>query len=78
MKKAVLSLVFSIVVLSATPFVFAESSPEFPIIIDDMDFKNILVVLETTSGNITIEFFPDYAPKHVENFVGLSQSGYYN
>ena len=74
MKKVALSLVFSIALLSATPFVFAE----FPITVDDMDFENTLVVLETSSGNITIEFFPNYAPNHVENFIGLSQSGYYD
>ena len=74
MKKVALSLVFSIALLSTTPFVFAE----FPITVDDMDFENTLVVLETSSGNITIEFFPNYAPNHVENFIGLSQSGYYD
>ena len=75
MKKAVLGLVFSIALLSATPFVFATT---FPVIVDDMDFENTLVVLETSSGNITIEFFPNHAPNHVENFIGLSQSGYYD
>ena len=75
MKKAVLGLVFSIALLSATPFVFATT---FPVIVDDMDFENTVVVLETSSGNITIEFFPNHAPNHVENFIGLSQSGYYD
>jgi len=37
-----------------------------------------LVVLETTSGNIVIEFFPDDAPKTVENFLNLTKSGFYD
>lgn len=37
-----------------------------------------LVVLETNLGNITIEFFSDDAPNHVNNFVNLSESGFYD
>ena len=32
-------------------------------------YEDKVVVLETSSGNLTIEFFPDDAPKHVENFI---------
>jgi peptidylprolyl isomerase len=37
-----------------------------------------IVVLVTTQGDITIRLFKDVAPKAVENFVRLCQSGYYN
>jgi peptidyl-prolyl cis-trans isomerase B (cyclophilin B) len=37
-----------------------------------------LVVLYTKSGNIVIEFFPDDAPNHVDNFIKLVESGYYD
>lgn len=37
-----------------------------------------LVVLETTSGKIIIEFFPNDAPKTVENFLNLTSSGFYD
>ena len=37
-----------------------------------------LVILETNLGNITIEFFPDDAPNHVDNFIGLAESGFYD
>jgi len=37
-----------------------------------------VVILETTQGNITIEFFTEYAPEHVQNFVILSSTGYYD
>jgi peptidyl-prolyl cis-trans isomerase B (cyclophilin B) len=35
-------------------------------------------VLETSSGAITIEFFPDKAPRHVRQFLKLSQAGVYD
>lgn len=37
-----------------------------------------LVTLKTNYGDITIRFFPEYAPNAVENFVTLAESGYYN
>jgi peptidyl-prolyl cis-trans isomerase B (cyclophilin B) len=35
-------------------------------------------VLETSSGTITIEFFPDKAPEHVRQFLRLAEAGIYN
>ncbi len=35
-------------------------------------------VLETTMGEITVEFFPDRAPGHVRNFLRLSRLGVYD
>ncbi len=37
-----------------------------------------IVILETSLGNITIEFFYSDAPNHVENFIKLSASGFYD
>ena len=34
--------------------------------------------LQTSKGNIVIEFFPDQAPKTVENFINLAKSGFYD
>ena len=47
-------------------FVFAET------------YSDPVVIFETNLGNITIEFFSNDAPKHVENFIKLSQSGFYD
>ncbi|HXV46606.1 MAG TPA: peptidylprolyl isomerase, partial [Nitrososphaera sp.] len=33
--------------------------------------------IETKFGDISVEFFPDAAPKTVENFVKLAKSGFY-
>jgi peptidyl-prolyl cis-trans isomerase B (cyclophilin B) len=35
-------------------------------------------VIETKVGNIEIEFFPDVAPNHVNNFIELAKKGFYN
>lgn len=35
-------------------------------------------VLETTKGKIEVEFYPDVAPKAVENFTTHVKNGYYN
>ena len=35
-------------------------------------------ILETTHGEIEIEFFADKAPRHVENFLSLARSGFYD
>ena len=37
-----------------------------------------VAVIETNYGRIVIEFFPQYAPKHVENFKTLAGQGFYN
>lgn len=38
----------------------------------------IKAILKTRLGNITLELFPDVAPRHVENFVQLAKSGFYD
>jgi peptidyl-prolyl cis-trans isomerase B (cyclophilin B) len=35
-------------------------------------------VIDTTAGPMTLEFFPDKAPGHVENFIKLAEKGFYN
>lgn len=37
-----------------------------------------LAVLDTGSGRIVVEFFADDAPGHVDNFVSLAESGFYD
>jgi len=37
-----------------------------------------LVILETSQGKIVIEFFPEDAPNHVENFINLTESEFYD
>jgi peptidyl-prolyl cis-trans isomerase A (cyclophilin A) len=39
--------------------------------------KNVVVLIETTMGNIKLELYPDKAPKTVENFLAYANSGFY-
>ncbi|RUM67376.1 MAG: peptidylprolyl isomerase [Sulfurospirillum sp.] len=40
--------------------------------------QNPIAKMKTNRGTITLELYPDIAPKAVENFIKLSQKGYYN
>lgn len=42
------------------------------------DLEAYRAVLETSLGDITIEFTPDKAPEHVRNFLRLAQAGVYD
>ena len=37
-----------------------------------------VAVINTTEGTMVLEFWPDVAPKHVENFKKLAKSGFYD
>ena len=69
MKKIILLFIFSLILVSSTSYVYALGITS----IDDP-----LVILETTQGEIIIEFFSIDAPKHTENFILLSKTGYYD
>ena len=64
MKLKFTLIIFTFLLVVVTVPVFAQS--------DD------LVILNTKSGEIVIEFFPDDAPNHVENFINLTKSGFYD
>ena len=34
--------------------------------------------IETKFGTIELKFFPDVAPNHVNNFIGLAKKGFYD
>jgi len=46
--------------------------------INETKLQDPVVILETNLGNITIEFFYQDAPNHVQNFIQLSVSGFYD
>jgi peptidyl-prolyl cis-trans isomerase B (cyclophilin B) len=39
---------------------------------------NEVAVIKTTAGEMTVEFWPDVAPKTVENFKSLAKKGFYD
>lgn len=40
--------------------------------------KGPRAIIKTKFGDIEMKFYPDVAPKHVENFIKLAKSGFYN
>jgi Peptidyl-prolyl cis-trans isomerase (rotamase) - cyclophilin family len=42
------------------------------------DYANTLATLQTDMGDITLKFYYDKAPHHVQNFVDLAASGFYD
>ncbi len=74
-------VMFAIVLMSgvlalseAEPLLAADKSPapaaEAP--------KGPRAIIKTKFGDIEVKFFPDVAPRHVENFIKLAKSGFYN
>jgi peptidyl-prolyl cis-trans isomerase B (cyclophilin B) len=39
---------------------------------------NEIAIIQTTAGEMTVEFWPDVAPKTVENFKALAREGFYD
>ena len=42
------------------------------------DPKGLRAIIKTKHGEIQIKFFPELAPKHVENFIKLAKEGFYD
>ena len=63
-------LVFAIVAVLATP-AWAQDKPA-------PDKSSKAVITLEKGGEITLEFFPKDAPKHVENFLSLARKGFYD
>ena len=42
------------------------------------EYVDVRVRIQTESGDMVAEFFPDKAPRHVENFIKLAREGFYD
>ncbi|MGB1524218.1 MAG: peptidylprolyl isomerase, partial [Nitrosopumilus sp.] len=69
MKKILLSLIFSLIIIFSINYAYA---------IGAKHVEDPLVVLQTTQGEIIIDFFHIDAPNHVENFILLTENGDYD
>ena len=64
-KNYFFSVIVSLLLITSANHVFAQTNDK-------------LAVIETNLGNIVIEFFPEDAPNHVDNFISLSETGFYD
>ena len=44
----------------------------------DLENKQYQAIIDTSEGEITLDFLPDVAPEHVRNFLGLAKTGFYD
>ncbi len=70
MKKIFLAITISILFVGVTNHAFAQSNESV--------LTDPVVIIETELGKIVIAFFPNDAPNHVQNFITLSKSGFYD
>jgi peptidyl-prolyl cis-trans isomerase B (cyclophilin B) len=71
-----LTLLFPVVFASAgLLFALPGAGQELPKVPKDGDE---VAVMETDKGRIVLMFYPEKAPKHVENFKALAQKGFYD
>ena len=49
-----------------------------PAVNESVNAHNARAIIKTKFGDIEIKFLPDLAPNHVENFIKLAKSGFYN
>lgn len=77
MKTAKLFIVIILAVLIAQTASAEIKSKKFT----KEEIKNMAdtrAIIETKFGNIELKFFPDVAPNHVNNFIGLAKKGFYD
>ena len=74
-----ISLVSWLVLLLLSPVTWA-GAPKIVLIDEERSHASTAphAILKTKFGEMEIVFFPELAPKHVESFVKLAESGFYN
>ena len=80
MKKASLILISlcAASLLAAPPATKKTPTKKEKKVATPLDYANTLATLQTDMGDITVKFFYDKAPHHVQNFVDLAASGFYD
>lgn len=89
MKKEIGSILLSSLIVAACPGCTQkteelnsdnklESATKIGYQLEKPELGEEIAIVTTNLGEFKIRFFPDKAPKAVENFKGLSSKGYYN
>ena len=65
-------------VLTSLAFVLAGILSVRTFAADEAKAADEVAVIKTNVGTMVLEFFPDVAPKHVENFKTLANKGFYD
>ncbi len=79
MKRCMIhGFLFLLLALGAATTFSSESDNTVKMEKKDIPAGEEVAVLQTTKGDIVLRFFPDVAPKHVENFKKLVKSKFYD
>ncbi len=65
-------------IITVSLLVVGIGNQAFAQVTDPVKVTDPVAILETNLGEIAISFFPQDAPNHVQNFIQLSQSGFYD
>jgi peptidyl-prolyl cis-trans isomerase B (cyclophilin B) len=76
--KTLFHLFVCVVALSIAFSASAEVKEKIPTQKETKKMPETKAVIETKFGNMEIRFFPDVAPKHVNNFIELAKKGFYD
>ncbi len=71
--KNFFAALFSVVVIGAHSIAADEAKPAAP-----APAVKEVAVIKTAAGEMVVEFWPDVAPKTVENFITLAKKGFYD
>src|SRR5947209_594315 len=75
-QRGVGALILVLVALALSVAAEQRGAKEPPI--DPAQLANLQAVIDTTYGQIILEFYPNEAPHHVESFVRLAREGFYD
>lgn len=78
MKKVIIGLIILSVGMFGALQSFAQQSPKKFTKQEIKKMSETSAVIETKFGSITLKFFPDVAPGHVQNFIDLAKKGFYD
>lgn len=75
MQRRAMATVFAVGLILSGAWLFGTGAS---FAADKAPAKAPKAVIKTKFGEMEIVFFPEKAPKHVENFLSLAKSGFYN
>ncbi len=78
MKRIIIGLMIIAIGVSGALQSFAQQSPKKFTKGEIKKMSETSAIIETKFGNITLKFFPDVAPGHVQNFINLAKKGFYD
>jgi len=80
MKRNVLFLIGLILCLAiVAALVFSQRLLIKPVSMEKAQYlEDIIVIIDTKFGSIRLKLFPETAPGHVDNFIKLAKSGFYD